>query len=337
TRLLEKAPSNVPELKNGKLIYELLVKPSRLSFERLAAHYGIVALFSYFPETISEGCWDATGKIAASVTDSDDLSSRAFAAGEVDVASTITWENKEFVFAVNCREGTSVVCGVAPADEGRKLLEDIPALRGVFTTQSGEKMVECFGHRLFSLRHILHDAQKSLLDKLLHHDIKRIENSLHDIVRDYNKLLEFLTTLDIKAPTVIRSAAGIVLASDIVHGLEVEIPDIEELRRHMTRARQWNVALDEEQIGFVLTDWMVGQMVKIYSSPADSAEMERVCDVLTPFLDEFKLRVSFYEAQNLYYAAQEKFRQQIVRPSPQARAAFRKLGQRLRFSQEALI
>ncbi|MDR1621039.1 MAG: DUF3536 domain-containing protein [Synergistaceae bacterium] len=334
TRLLEKAPSNIPELENGKRIYELLVKPTRISFERLAAHYGMVVLFSGLPEKISEGCWDMTGKIAANVTESAP-NSRAFAAGEVEVASNITWEKKEFVFAVNYRGDTSVLCGVAAA-AGRKLLEDTDALRAAFTAQSDEKIVASFGHSLFSLRHILHDTQKKLLDRLLRRDVARIESSLNDIVQDYDRLLEFLTAVDINAPTVIRSAAGIALTADIVHGLEAEIPDIEDLRRQITRARQWNVTLDDEQIGFALTDWVAREMWKIHHSPTNPAEMERICGVLTPFLDEFKWRVSLYDAQNLYHSTQNKCHRQIAQSSPEIRAAFRKLGKRLRFSQEAL-
>jgi hypothetical protein len=126
------------------------------------------------------------------------------------------------------------------------------------------------------------------------------------------------------------------LTADVVHELEEEIPNIEDLRRHIIRARQWNVALDDEQIGFVLMRWVAEQMLKIYNSPTNPAVMERICGVLTPFLDEFKWRVSLYDAQNLYYSTQSKFRRQIAQSSPQVRAAFHKLGKRLRFSQEAL-
>ena len=155
-------------------------------------------------------------------------------------------------------------------------------------------------------------------------------------MQDYDRLLEFLTTLGVSAPTVIRSAAGIALTADIVHGLEAEIPDIENLRRHITRARQWNVHLDEEQIVSALIHWVSRQMSKIHHSPTNPAEMERVCSLLTPFIDEFKWRVPLYDAQNLYHSTQNKFRQQIAQSPSQTRAAFQKLGKRLRFSQEAL-
>jgi hypothetical protein len=339
-RLLEKAPSNVPELQNGKRIYELLVKPSRVSFERLAAHYGMVAPFPYFPLKVDKGCWNLTGKTKISGEPGKD--SQAFAAGEVEVANEVTWEKKAFLFAANYRGGVSVVCGVAPYQEAsqkfpRDLLEDAGALREIFSASNNEKMVERFGHNIFSLRHILSDARAALLDKLLWHDTQLIENNLRTAVHNYDDLFEYLTSLAAKVPAIIGASASIVLTADVIHSLEEEIPDVESIRHHMNRARQWNIQLDGERIGFTVSTWLTKQTYKIHDAPANFAEIERTCDVLRLFLDEFKLHLSLYEAQNLYYATEMNLRTRIDDPtSPEMFAALRKLGRLLRFSDETL-
>ncbi|MDR2527875.1 MAG: DUF3536 domain-containing protein [Synergistaceae bacterium] len=337
-RLLEKAPSNVRELTNGKRVYDLLVKSAQVSFERLAAHYGMVSLFPdfspEFPARLSEGCWTVTGKTAVSENAPGVPGSRAFTAGEVEISSSVTWEKKRFLFAANYRADTSVVCGVAPDAEGtrKQLLGDVQALRGLFTAPNDEKMVAAFGHRLFSLRHTLRDAQRNLLEKLLKHDVLRIEASLREIVHDYDGLFEFLSVLDINAPAVIRSAAGIALTADVVHALEAEIPNIEAVRRHMIRARQRNIALDNEQIGLALSAWTIREMTKIHESPTEPARIERLRDVLSLFLDEFKWQMDIYEIQNLCHATRNKLRAGHT----EAREAFLRLGKTLRFAPEAL-
>ena len=339
-RLLEKAPSNVPEFVNGKRVYDLLVKPTQVSFERLAAHYGMVSLFpdftTEFPARLSEGCWTVTGKVAASENSPGVPGSRAFTAGEAEISSSVTWEKKTFLFAANYRADTSVVCGVVPeSEEARKrLLGDVQTLRGFFTAPTDERMVAAFDHRIFSLRHTLRDAQRSLLNKLLKHDVSRIETSLREIVHDYNGLFEFLSVLGINAPTVIRSAAGIALTADVVHELEAEIPDIEAVRRNIMRAHQWNVTLDNEQITFTLNAWMIREMTKIHGAPAEPARMERLRDVLSLFLNEFKWPLDTYELQNLYHAT--RLHPQMSHASPESRGAFLKLGKTLHFSPEAL-
>jgi hypothetical protein len=337
-RLLEKAPSNVPELVNGKRIYEMLVKPSRISFERLAAHYGMLALFPDFPLETGKGCWSLTGTTTA--TGEAGENSQAFAAGEVEVVDEISWERKEFVFAANYRGSVSIVCGVAPRLQTPQpllsLLENTAALRKVFAAPDNEKMVESFGHNIFSLRHILSDAQRTLLDRLLSHDTRLIENNLRRIVNNYDDLFAYLTSLGVKAPTVIGASASVVLTADVIHGLEEDIPDIESLRRHMERAQQWNIPLDNEQIGFTATAWLTRRAHKIHDAPANPAEIERTCDVLRVLLDEFKLRLSLYETQNLYYATEFDLKTRALPPSPELHATLRKLGRLLRFSDEAL-
>ena len=340
SRLLEKAPSNVPELLNGARIYDLLVKPAQVSFERLAAHYGMVSLFPDNQVTVvSKGCWDLSGKTAASFVASDRPNSQAFASGTVKIASKVTWEEKEFVFVANYRGDTSLVCGVAPTagETLEELTEESENLRQIFALSDDTKIVERFGHNIFSLRHILCDAQRALLDRLLQYDTARIESSLRGIVHDYSRLFEYLTTLDVTAPTIISSAASIVLTADIIHDLKEEIPDIETMRRHIKQAQQWNIKLDNEQIGFALFHWLWDEMYKIHASPTNPAAMERICNVLTPFMDDFKWQVSLYEAQNLYHTTKNEFYQELVRASPEVRSSFFKLGKRLRFSEEALL
>jgi alpha-amylase/alpha-mannosidase (GH57 family) len=332
-RLLEKAPGNVPELLNGKQVYEEQVKPSRVSFERLAAHYGMAALFPDLPLEL-KGCWSLTGKTTSvGGYGGSGKSSQAFAAGEVEAVNEVTWEKKEFAFAANYRGGVSAVCGVAPREE----LGDAGALQEIFSAPHDEKIAKRFGRNIFSIRNILSDVQRTLLGKLLKRDTEIIENNLRAVVHDYDDLFEYLTSLGVKAPAIIGASAAIVLTADAIHGLETDTPDIESIRRHMERARQWNIPLDNEQIGFAVSTWLTRQTHKIHDAPTNSAEIERTCDVLRLFLDEFKLRLSLYDAQNLYYATELHLRAQTDSPaSPELRATLQKLGRLLRFSDEAL-
>ena len=333
---LEKAPSNVPELSNGGRIYELLVTSSQISFERLAANYGMLALFPR-QKALADGCWDVTCRMANDSADVGTLDVRGFIAGEVDIVSRITWEEKSFIFATNYREDLSIVCGVLNAsEENREELAAHPgALRELFAGDSDEKMVARFKHNLFSLRHILRDAQRDLLNKLLVHDTARIEVSLRDIVHDYDKLMAYLATVDIKAPSVIASAASMVLTADVVRCLEEEKPNIESLRHFMTRAKTWGLTLDDERVGFALSHWMMHRMAEIQRSPTDLAQMDRFLDVLFLFTNELKRHVSLYETQNLYFATWEEFARRND-TSSELRTSLLYLGKALRFSEEAL-
>jgi hypothetical protein len=338
-RLLESAPSNVPKYMNGKRIYELQVKPAHISFENVAAHYGLSTLLpdAGFWSRLSDGCWHITEK-TVDTTKIDAPSPQVSSVGEVAITSMITWEEKKFIFAANYRGGTSVVCGILPAtEETRKQFVGKPeVLLDVFSDMDEKKMTEIFGSHFFSLRDILKYAQRAMVNQLLRRDTEQIESSLRDTVHGYYGLFEYLATLNIEAPSIISASAGIVLTSDVVHGLEDENPDIEVLRGHLEHARQWSVTLDSGQIVTALKAWTIKHMHKIYDSPTDFAEMERVRDVLTLFIDEFKWHIGLYESQNLYYATQNKLRQQLWQGASGIHSAFYELGKTLRFAEEAL-
>ncbi|MDR1730520.1 MAG: DUF3536 domain-containing protein [Synergistaceae bacterium] len=340
SRHLSKAPSNIPELRNGARIYDILIKSSQVSFERLAGQCGMMSLFPRYPqEEILKNYWDITPDIVANISQSGDKNSRIFMAGEVKVASKFTREEKDFIFAANYRGNTSIVCGVTAATEEnrKKTLGNIEELRSLFVRSDDEKLIEIFGHNLFSLRHILSGIRKTFLERLLQQDLMEIENGLRHIVEDYSRLIESLTALDVKAPSIIRSSASVVLTTDVIRSLEGEIPDIDTARRYLERARQWNITLDSDQISFTLSRWLLQQMELILKSPVNSAVIDRIIDVLTLFMDEFNWHLSLYEAQNLYYATQRIHGEALLNQSRALRASFRNLGKRLKFSEEALL
>ena len=331
-KMLERAPSNVPELKDGKRVYEVLVKPGQLTKAQLAAHYGITSLFPGFTSEFSEGCWQFSGLVAAPQETAD---SQAFSAGTVRVRSTITGEEEAFLFAANTRGSTSLLCGVAPEREVRAVTaSESAALHALFSGSEEAGMVKRFGHNLFSLRHILIDAQRRILDKLLQRDIARIEESIRSIVRSYDSLLDYLTTLDVRPPRLIASAAEAALTSNITHALERDTLDIAHIRSQLQLAARWQIAPDAMRIGFALAEWLNRRMERLCSDPRDVAAMDEIGDLLTLFLDEFSWRLSLYQAQNLYHEILTRHRPPAA--SPELKEALYRLGLRLRFSETML-
>jgi len=342
SRLLEKAPSNVPELVNGKRVYELLVKPSQVSLERLAAHYGLSVLFfdqaSDYWKELSGGCWDVAGENISHETAPEIAGSKAFAAGKVSVSSRITMEKKDFTFAANYRGGTAVVCGIIQPEHGYagSIFANLGSLRDIFATSDKKKLIEMFGHNFFSLRHILNYAQRAMVNKLLELDTSRVEKGLRDVVSNYYGIFEYLATLNVKAPPIINSVAGIDLTYSVANILKDDAPDLSSLRAYMSRSRQWNIALNTEHIENALRAWLTKQMRGMYKSPANAARTELVKDVIVFFTSEFPMRLDLYEAQNYYYATQIQITRGSWQLSPDARTAFKKLGSVLKFAEEAL-
>ncbi|GHV46763.1 hypothetical protein FACS1894204_09010 [Synergistales bacterium] len=219
----------------------------------------------------------------------------------------------------------------------KTLLDNPDKLREMFQASHSDELTSFFGRNLFSMRHVLGDAQKILLDRLLRDDTLRIETGLREIVSDYDRLFKYLTTMNVKAPSIIMASAAIVLNSDIVKCLSSEVPTTEDLRHSLNRAKEWGVALDNERIGFAVNEWLMKQMRIISSAPTNQAEMSRVRDMLELFINDFKWHLSLYEAQNIYSSTLNKNRQNIANTAPEIRDAFVSLGHVLRFAEEAIL
>jgi alpha-amylase/alpha-mannosidase (GH57 family) len=324
-RMLEKAPSNVPAYGTGRGVYNALVKPSSVSFERIAAHYGMLAMFSDAPTEIDKGCWKMTGEKV--------MSSEAIVAGYVCVASTVTNEKKTFIFVSRYKGETAIACGIAPCGGDAKEKPDVS--RAVDEAGGIDAFFALCGNNVFDLRHILGDAQRAMIDRMLGRDTEKIEDNLRGIVKNYNSLFSYLKTLGIQAPFVIRAAASITITAEVVRALKSDVIDISDVRQRVKRAAELGIAIDSDVVVFSVVEWMISHMRSIYESPTNDAEMERMCDAISCFTDDLHLHLSLYDAQNLYYATLTRDAL-MKRLNADTRASFLKLGKALRFSDEVL-
>ncbi|NLL37089.1 MAG: DUF3536 domain-containing protein, partial [Fretibacterium sp.] len=335
-KLLKKAPGNLPEFEDGERVYSLLVKPSRFSSEQLAAHYGLTSLFPSFPTDVPRNCWEVEAEL--SLQTDERKGSLAFSAGVLRIVSLLTEQESSFLVAANYRGGISMVCGVAPEKALRQLKDkEMEELRDIFADSQDKRMVERFGHNIFSMRHILIDSQRSLLDNVLQRDIALIEDTTRSLIRDYNQLLDYMTTLKVSPPPIISSAAEITLTTNILNSLKEDLPDLgEQLERHLRMAQKWKIKLDTARIGFAVTDWLRVQMEKLCEDPGNLARIQHIHNLLTLFLDSHNWSLNLYEAQNLYHDLRIARQKELAQFSSEQHRAFHHLGRRLRFSEEAL-
>lgn len=332
--ILAEAPSNIPELRNGAKIYELLVKQSRVDMPQMAAYYAITSLMHDFSPSFAEGCWELSGSALRFGEETN-----SFSAGTVRVHSKITGEEQAFLFAVNHLGGTAILCGVMPQKEVRALsMQEVSELRELFIKDSGyeQKLVEKFGYMLYSLRHIPADAQHRLLQELLKQDVHRIETGIRDIVRNYDQLLEYLTTLEVRPPAVITAAAEFSLTSDIVHRLEEKQPNIAGIRRDFELAGFWQIRPNAEQIKFAFSDCLKKLMAQLCEEPWNSKLMENAASLIDIFTDKFTGQIDLYESQNLYFQFLRRYGRSFKSEAAPQRELVLKIGRALKFSSELL-
>ena len=333
--ILSEAPSNVPELKNGAKVYELLVKQGRVDMPQLAAYYGITSLLQGFRQSFREGCWNLAGSTLILRDGSEDAS--AFSAGTVRVTSRITGESGAFLFAANHRGGISLLCGVTPEKEMRPVSnQEALELRRLFAPAMERPMVDRFGYTLYSLRHIPADAQRRLLDELLKQDVQRIEAVVRSIVQNYDQLLEYMTTLEVRPPEIIASAAKIVMSASLLDLLRQDLPDFEALSRILSLSVQRQIALRSDRLCFAVSEWLKTRMMRLCGNPLDLQQVQAATDLVRTFQEGFQWRLSLYDAQNLYHEMLRRWRTELCAAPADLGEAIFALGRQLQFSEEFL-
>ncbi|MCR5347423.1 MAG: DUF3536 domain-containing protein [Fretibacterium sp.] len=346
-RTLAEAPSNIPELRDGAKVYELLVKQGHTDMPQMAAYYGATSLLRDFVPNFSEGCWEMSGSVLrcegvgiSRFLAPDVAQDSAFSAGTVRVRSRITGEEGTYLFALNHRGGTSMLCGVLPQEKPRALqMKEVSELRELFRDEGLEneqRLVEYFDCRLYTLRHIPADAQHRLLNELLRQDVQKIEASVRDIIKNYDQLLEYLTTLNVRPPAILTVAAEFTLTSSIIHKLKEPQPDADSIRRDFDLAGFWQVRPNEGQIRFAFAEGLKALMTRLCEDPENTALMESISSLIGLFSEQFRWQLELYDAQNLYFELLKHYGSKLRTAPGDIHDAMFRLGAALHFSEEML-
>ncbi|MBR2208090.1 MAG: DUF3536 domain-containing protein [Synergistaceae bacterium] len=333
-KLLAEAPSNVPELQDGAKIYELRAKQGRADLKQMAAYYGITSLLKDFRSEFSEGCWDMSG----SATPIETGSKKLFSAGKVHVRSNITGIEDEFIFAVQYSGGTPLIsCGICATDSDEPLTqEEVEELYKLLTSEDADLLYSKFGYDQFTLNNIPSNSRYRLVNELLRQDIRGLEDTMKNIVMNYDQLLEYLNLLGAKPPAIIVAAAEFTLTSSIVRKLEDHYPDLAGIKRDFEFANFWKVDPDEAQIRIAFADSMTEMLTGLCMGGLNMQAIEDLNDLIALFSEKFEWHLSLYDSQNLYHELIKRYGKKLKDEPQKLREALRKLGHALKFSDELL-
>lgn len=299
--LLERAPSNIAELRNGKRVFDIFVVPSVSDLLRAGAHYAFLSLFVCEEGDVRSTLGDSfySYRITSCSLRRGDKDGCRYALGRLTIRSEVTLDEKElFVAALYCG-GRNAIGGVAEL-EANEMDEDLYGrVESALKEGVESAMVKSFGHNTYSLRHLFKDEQQRIMNMIIAEDVEEVVSSLRRTVADYSELLSFLTDLGMPAPEVLRSAARVVLNDELKHGFEAEFPDIGYIERKISEGARLGVDIDTgfiQHAGMRLLKRLFDSLEK---SPADEAILRRIVALLL-FFRERGLDVDLWDAQNTF-------------------------------------
>ncbi len=225
---LRAAPSNVATFKDGAGVYEILVKPSRVSPEQVVAHYAMGSLFSDYRREQS---------LYSYTVEQQDyrrqrLGPLSLAVGQVTLTSTITRETLTLAFGALHLGGWDFHCGIGSfrsrLDYTQAKDELFDGLGQASAAQTILAINRIFGDRAYGLPDLFAEERHRMMQLLSQDTLLRLDQLYSQVYRDNYGVLRAFHRDGLPVPQELQVTADIALSQrtlEVLHALERETSD----------------------------------------------------------------------------------------------------------------
>ncbi len=299
--LLERAPSNIPEFKNGAQVYETLVKPSVLNLARVGVHFAVSSLFEEYPESIKIYSYVAHSQMYDRV----EVGRQKLAVGRARIRSDITWDENTVSFAVLHLGDHNIVGGIrqySGEDLFNQMHQEIKETFLKSDISETMRLIEKhFEEHSYSLWHLFKDEQRKVLNQILSSTLKDIENSLLQIKEHHFPITQAMRQMNVPLPKALAVTMELAFNIDLLQALENEPLDTNRLKNLVVQAKRWSIEVDKTTLSFVASNEINNIMQKFLRQPQDIGLLE-AADSLLSILNPLSLNLNLWKAQNIYFS-----------------------------------
>ncbi len=298
--ILQKAPSNVPEMENGCSIYQKFVKPAAIDNPKAVGHYAVSSLFRDYPEQSEFYSYFIDRKCAKSFTSGESR----LAIGRCRITSKITTESSELEYGV-VHLGDHNIIGGARECKGeqseQKIIREMSAAFLKADLPAVFRLIDdCFGPSVFSLQSLFRDEQRRILDVI----VESVNTGLEELNRQaFDRtapLMRFLTNLGLALPPHFRSVATAVINSRLLRAFRAGGLNPDHVTGLLETAELWHVDLDKEALDYALRGTIEKLAQASHSNPGDLPSLRGFAAAVR-IAQRLPFQVNYYKAQNLYY------------------------------------
>ncbi len=303
---LARAPSNIPEHRNGKVIYEKFVKPAIIDREKLGAHLAVSSLFEQYPDVVRIYACTFENQVRHEYT----AGKARLVVGRSRVTFDVTRATDVLSYAALHLGDHNVNCGVRFFRGEEAFQEMLAEISEAFLQADFPRVIRImdrhFGESYYSLQSLFRDEQRKILHQILQSTEQDVESHFRQIAEKYTPLMHFLKGIDAPLPVPIRTAADFVLNRDILHIIRSPDPDPDRLRQLLDQAIAGNVALDTETLAYAVQGAFDERMTRIARNPDDVDWLARTAD-FAEVVRSMNLDANLWKTQNAYFRMRREF------------------------------
>lgn len=302
-RILERAKSNDPEMGDGRTVYERLAKSAVVDLERVVAHYAISSLFDRSPEKLKVYSYIVQNEGEHTL----EAGKTRLVMGRATVTSEITRDSETMAFGVLHFGDHNVSAGVRrphQVADYEKATEEISRAFSVADLPETIRLLDRHFGTPYSVRSLFRDEQRRVLGRILEPTLKEIETEYRHLYDDHYPTMRFLAELGQPLPKAFTSAVEFVVNVDLRRELGKDLLDLEQVNRLLKEAKEWNVHLDSEGLGYVLTGTLERMAERLASSPTDRSLLSNLMAAVT-LARSAPFDLNLWRVQNLLYRMAE--------------------------------
>lgn len=297
---LAMAPSNLPQYRDGRGVWERLVRPTRVELANVAAHYALSALFEDYPARTMIGCY-----LVEALEGQVERAGRAHLyVARVRVTATNTGRAASFVTAALHLGEHNVIGGVEQDGSADRYAQIVAQLTEPFgradLPETVRALDRAFGKAEYSLRSLFKDEQRKLLDRILQSTLDEAEELYRHLYADSQPLMRFLADLGVPIPRPFLIAAEITVNADLRDALAESHPSIEQLEELFREAETWQLALDHPGLAYTLQR-ALETLARRWREQADDLEMIDTLTGLARLAKHLREPVNTWRVQNIVY------------------------------------
>lgn len=297
--LLESAPSNIADFGTGRGVWEKLVQPARIEFDRVLAHHAISLIFREPQERTRVYCYD----LETQDQEVRGRDSSHVAIGRLRARSRLTTNEAETSFLVIHYAGLdfhAILRKAQPMSDYEAFKEKLFKLyeTGSLAEVTALANAEFVG-TVYHLPDLFVEEQRRIIGIALKERFVEYRQTFEHAADRDEDLIFRLGQMHYPMPRGMRTAQSVVFDHRIVDAaghLEAE-ENVNKIRRLIERGRAWDYQPDQARIGWTLAEQLDKLMSGLQADadlPALTAQVGRLLEVarLT------QIQVDLWHAQN---------------------------------------
>ncbi len=312
-KLLEKAPSNIPESKDGRQVYAQMVAPMVVDLLRVGAHYAVSSLFQDYPLQAQMYAYTVI-RDKYLLKESGRLK---LAIGAATVVSNFTREKVQIQFAVLHLGDHNFIGGVDYLKLDDYMLMQGKILAAFTQSNVPETIVQInryFSSNNYSLWYLFKQEQQNILNQVLRSTMQDIEGSFRQIYEHHYPLMHIKNEVRLPLPRMLTTVVEFVLQRDLSDVLEAPELDMDRLRSLIDEMKRWSFKRDQTNLSFVASNCLNSLLARLKEHPEDMVLMEKITLSLELLLT-LPLELDLWKAQNHYFHLTKSIYPDIVSQS----------------------